>query len=477
MSTFGGLTTSFSALTAARTAIEVAGQNIANVKTDGYTRQRAELVATPALGSIGLLAPPRPGVGQGVTVGGVSRLADELANLQVRAGSAGAGYHSARAAALSELEARFAEPGDASMSTALQAFWTSWQDLSNSTGEAASAAVVLERARVLADRIAAGSTETSAQWSALRGDATTMVAEVNQTAERVADLNDAIRRTGLAGGNVNELLDERDRLTARLAELAGGEVHARDDGTVDVLIAGNPLVSGTGVNRVALAGPTTPGSQPVTLEWERRPGSPIGLDGGVLGGTLSLLAPASGGAGGAGGAGGPLAETLAAYDRLATDLATQVNALHRTGVTPGGATGLDFFSLDPGVPAALGLRVVPTGVDGIATAAPGSGALDGTIADRISQLGSGTGSPDAGWAGFVTGIGVTAGAEYDRATLAELRLDSAVARQQSQASVDLDEENMNLVLAQTAYQGAARVFTAIDEMLDTLINRTGTVGR
>jgi flagellar hook-associated protein 1 FlgK len=129
------------------------------------------------------------------------------------------------------------------------------------------------------------------------------------------------------------------------------------------------------------------------------------------------------------------------------------------------------------VPAALGLRVVPTGVDGIATAAPGSGALDGTIADRISQLGSGTGSPDAGWAGFVTGIGVTAGAEYDRATLAELRLDSAVARQQSQASVDLDEENMNLVLAQTAYQGAARVFTAIDEMLDTLINRTGTVGR
>lgn len=471
MSTFGGLNTSFSALTAARTAIEVAGQNIANVKTDGYTRQRAELVSNPALGSIGLLAPPRVGVGQGVTVSGVSRLADELANLQVRTGSAAAGYHAARAAALSELEARFAEPGDESISTALQDFWSSWQDLSNSTGEGASAAVVLERARVLADRIAAGSTETSAQWSALRGDAANLVAEVNQTAERVAELNDAIRRTGLAGGNVNELLDERDRLTTRLADLAGGEVHEREDGTVDVLIAGNPLVSGTGVNRVALAGTTTPGTQPVTLEWERRPGAPIGLDGGELGGALSMLAPASDGAG------GPLAETLAAYDRLATDLATQVNAIHRTGATPGGTTGLDFFSLDPGVPAALGLRVIPTNVDGIAAAAPGSGALDGSIADRISQIGAGTGSPDAGWAGFVTGIGVTAGAEYDRSALADLRLDSALARQQSGASVDLDEENMNLVLAQTAYQGAARVFTAIDEMLDTLINRTGTVGR
>jgi flagellar hook-associated protein 1 FlgK len=476
MGTFSGLTTSFTALTAARTAIEVAGQNIANVKTDGYTRQRAELVSNHALGSIGLLAPPRAGVGQGVTVSGIARLADETANRQVRAGSASAGYHAERAAALSELEARFAEPGDTSISSAMQEFWASWQDLSNATGDGASAAVVLERARVLADRIAAGATETAAQWTSLRGAADTMVSEVNATAERVAELNDAIRRTALAGGNVNELLDERDRLTGRLAELAGGEVHAHDDGTVDVLIAGNPLVSGAGVNRVALAGPTTPGTQAVALEWERRPGTPIGLDGGALGGALSMLAPASGAGGGAG-SGGPLAETLAAYDRVATELATQVNAVHRTGVTKSGATGVDFFTLDPGVAPALALRVIPTGVDGIAAAAPGSGALDGTIADRISQLGTGAGAPDVVWAGFVTGVGVTAGAEYDRSALADLRLDSAVARQQSQSSVDLDEENMNLVLAQTAYQGAARVFTAIDEMLDTLINRTGTVGR
>jgi flagellar hook-associated protein 1 FlgK len=471
MGTFGGLTTSFTALNAARAAIEVAGQNIANVKTSGYTRQRADVVSNPAVGSIGLLAPPRVGVGQGVTVSGISRLADELANLQVRTGSAGAGYHAERAAALAELEDRFAEPGKESISSAMQEFWSSWQDLSNATGDGASAAVVLERARVLAGRIAAGSTETSAQWTALRGDAETMVSEVNATAARVADLNDAIRRTGLAGGNVNELLDERDRLTGRLAELAGGEVHAHEDGTVDVLIAGNPLVSGTGVNRVALAGPTTPGTQPVQLEWERRPGTAIGLDGGALGGALSTLAPA------AGGAGGPLAEAIAAYDRVATELATQVNAVHRTGATTDGTTGLDFFALDPGVPAALGLRIVPTGIDGIAAAAPGSGALDGSIADRISQLGDGANSPDVVWAGFVTGIGVIAGAEYDRSALADLRLGSAVARQQSEASVDLDEENMNLVLAQTAYQGAARVFTAIDEMLDTLINRTGTVGR
>jgi flagellar hook-associated protein 1 FlgK len=30
---------------------------------------------------------------------------------------------------------------------------------------------------------------------------------------------------------------------------------------------------------------------------------------------------------------------------------------------------------------------------------------------------------------------------------------------------------------QRSYEGAARVLTAIDDMLDTLINKTGSVGR
>jgi flagellar hook-associated protein 1 FlgK len=49
--------------------------------------------------------------------------------------------------------------------------------------------------------------------------------------------------------------------------------------------------------------------------------------------------------------------------------------------------------------------------------------------------------------------------------------------QLSNSAVDLDEENVNMLMFQHAYQGAARVMTAIDEMLDTLINRTGLVGR
>ena len=45
------------------------------------------------------------------------------------------------------------------------------------------------------------------------------------------------------------------------------------------------------------------------------------------------------------------------------------------------------------------------------------------------------------------------------------------------AGVSLDEETVNMVLAQHSYEAAARVMTTVDEMLDTLINRTGMVGR
>ncbi|MFB6610598.1 flagellar hook-associated protein FlgK [Agromyces sp. NPDC056379] len=472
MSTFGGLNTSFTALNAARTAIEVAGQNVANVKTPGYTRQRAELVANGALGAVGLLAPPRPGIGQGVTVSGIARLADEMLNGQVRATSSTAGYHAARAIALGRLEGGLNEPGANGIAAQLQEFWSSWQGLANAAGDGAATAVVLEEANALISRIAQGYRDVTAQWKSLRAEANTMVSSVNNAAERVATLNDTIRRVGLAGGNTNELADERDRYAAELASTAGGVVHANSDGTVDVLIGGNPVVSGTSWNRVVLAGPTTPDGGSVTLEWERRPGTPVALDGGELAGAVSMLAPAT-----ASGNGGQLAEALASYNGLAEALAVQVNTLHRSGSTTGGQTGLDFFSVDPTRPAALGLGVIPTDAAGIASGAVGAGPLDGSMADAIAQLRLADDAPDAHWATFVAKVGVAAGAEHDRAVVAELAMTSAVARQQSSASVDLDEENMNLVLAQTAYQGAARVFTAIDEMLDVLINRTGIVGR
>uniref|UniRef100_UPI0039F0A2EE flagellar basal body rod C-terminal domain-containing protein n=1 Tax=Sinomonas sp. G460-2 TaxID=3393464 RepID=UPI0039F0A2EE len=132
--------------------------------------------------------------------------------------------------------------------------------------------------------------------------------------------------------------------------------------------------------------------------------------------------------------------------------------------------------LNSGVPAAQGLSVVPKDASGIAARAAGAGALDGSAADAIAQLGVRPASPDSQWAAFVTATGSASKTAQQQENLTDGAAANAKQAQASGASVSLDEENTNLLAAQHAYQAAARVMNAIDQALDTLIHHTGTVG-
>ena len=473
MSTFSGLNTAYTALTAARRGLDVVGQNIANATTEGYTRQRVTTSSIGSVAQVGPLSAPLQ-VGQGVSVDGIARLGNVYLDARVRDSAATSGYWAVRANTMSSLELSLQEPGANGISARLQEFWAGWQDLANRPGEAAPAGIILEKAGVLTSQIASGYKAIDTQWTQLRSELNGLASELNDAAAQVADLNGRIRAAKASGSSVNELLDHRNLLTTTIAALSGGTVRHLDDGTAEVLIGGNAIVSGDTFRPVKVLGSAHlagAGTDPVRLEWEHRPGASVSLDAGEIAGALSMLAPASGGTGGA------LAEAAEQYNQFATHLATTVNAVHSSGSTSGGITGLDFFAIDLSKPPALGLSVVPTDVSGLATGAIGAGPLDGSNADRIAAIGTAAGSPDQFWSSFVTRTGVATRAEMQQAVLSEITASAAVGNQLSNASVDLDEENINMLTHQVAYQGAARVMTAIDEMLDTLINRTGVVGR
>ncbi len=474
MSTFSGLNTAYTGLVAAKAGLDVVGQNLVNANTAGYTRQRVSTSGVPALTSAGLFTGGvRPG--QGVSIDGVQRLDDAALDARVRSTTALSGYSSVRAKALTSLEDSLNEPGTNGISDQLQKFWSAWSDVSNQSGDQAPAGVLLGRAGSLVTQIATGYRAVDDQWTALRQNAAGMVDDVNRAASEVADLNGRIRQAVASGASANELMDRRDVLTTQLANLAGGVVRPNTDGTVDVLVGGNALVSGTTANAVQLAGAqrmADAGGSPVQLEWAHRPGSAIALEGGQIAGAISTLAPAD-----ATGTGGVLAEAAASYNAFAATLAQRVNAVHSTGSTPTGATGLDFFAIDASKPAALGLSVVPTSVSQIATGTPGAGGADGSIADAISKLGTGANAVDKQWSAFVVRIGIASKTEQQQSDLADLATSSATSAQLANSSVDLDEENMSMLTFQHAYQGAARVMTAVDETLDVLINHTGLVGR
>jgi flagellar hook-associated protein 1 FlgK len=461
MSTFSGLTTAYSGLAAARAGLDVTGQNIANATTQGYTRQRLETSAAapvrPTLFSTGTRA------GEGVLAQGIARLGDTHLEARVRITAGAAGYTAVRAQAYSALEDGLKEPGTNGVSDSLQKFWAGWQGLSNQPDKDAPASALLAAAGQLTSRTAAGYREVQTQWASTRSSAAGLVTEVNDAAAQVADLNRQIRSSVASGAPANELVDRRTTLTATLAGLTGATVRDNPDGTADVLLAGNPLVAGTSARALQVTGPLQlDGPGEVRVEWTHRPGASAGVESGELAATLSLLAPAD--------QGGALAQAAAGYDAFAANLADQVNALHaNAGKGP-------FFAYQP-ERAAASLAVVPARREDIAAGAPGAGAFDGSVADAISGLGTGTGSPDAAWSAFVTDLDAAARAELQGNALAEVSATTALQQQLGATSVSMDEEQVNLLEYQHAYQGAARVMTAVDEMLDVLINRMGIVGR
>jgi flagellar hook-associated protein 1 FlgK len=469
VSSFSGLSTALSSLNAQRQALEVAGQNVANANTVGYTRQRADLTSIEPQTAPSLFS-TSTGAGNGVRVGSVARLGDMFLDSRVRSETGSAAFTTTRAEVFARLESTIAEPSDLGVSQALTTFWASWQDVGNSPDSAPARAVLLESATALAGRITSGYNAIATQWAQARTELTTAVDDVNKTAEGVAHLNEQIRGVLVSGGSANELVDQRNVMVTSLSRLVGATAVEREDGTMDVMVGGNALVRGDKANGIEVtrtsAQTLETADAGITLQWSGN-NTPLGSAAGEVMGLVTALAPAADD--------GILAGAARWYNDTATNLATKVNAVHASSLTESGAPGGAFFRT--GSPAAKFLQVAVTDGAAVAVAAPGKGALDGSRADAMAALGSDPTGPDATWSSFVVDLGVTARAAGQRAVVAESTRSTAEKLQLSGSSVDIDEESVNMLAYQRAYEGAARVLTAIDEMLDTLINRTGVVGR
>ena len=101
---------------------------------------------------------------------------------------------------------------------------------------------------------------------------------------------------------------------------------------------------------------------------------------------------------------------------------------------------------------------------------------------KLAKLFSSTSIPDIGGyntfiESFVGEIAVEVSHIENRVNGEKSLLDSISQQRQSVSGVSLDEEMTNLMKYQHSYTAAARMITTIDEMLDVLINKTGTVGR
>jgi flagellar hook-associated protein 1 FlgK len=402
------------------------------------------------------------GAGNGVRVADVARLRDSF--LETR----GHQEHGTDAR-LTEtnklyagLEDLFGEPTDTGIQSQLSQLWNAWHDVSNQPGDLAARSQLLQRAGTLTDSVHSTYDTLAAKWGDTRDQLGAVASEVTTTAATVAQLNQAILRNSQAGLPANDLSDQRDALVMKLADLVGATGSKGENGVVDVYIGGTALVRGTTSEALEVKGTTDFGSattDPVQLSWVGG-GYVAAVSGGTAAGQLDALG-----------------RVLPAYadhlDGFAASLASAVNAVHADGYALDGSQPGAFFT---GTTAAT-LAVAVTTPSGVAASAYPGGSLDGSVADRLGKLASAPNGPDAVYRNVIVNLGVEAQSASRQAAIQKQVTGAVDAARESEAGVDVDEEMVNMVMYQRAYEAASRMINAVDAALDTLINRTGLVGR
>ncbi|RBY77060.1 flagellar hook-associated protein FlgK [Blastococcus sp. TF02-09] len=465
MSTFSGLNAATTALWASRRALDVTGQNIANVNTEGYSRQRVDLAAIGG-SAVPAFFSTTTGIGQGVSADDVARIRDIFLEGRGHTEHANLTQLSAESESFELVEQAFREPGSTGLQKMLSEVWRGWQDVANNPADPAARGQVLKRLETLAGGLHFSQQQLSGQWQQTRENLAVLVDDVNAAAQNIADLNVAIQRATQGNLPANDLADQRDLLVMKLADQAGASVRHGKDGLLDVIVGGITLVSGGSAAKLAMSGtgdPDDTGGDPLKIV------TAIGNLNVNVGGT-------------AGGQLNAMNTIIPAYrtqlDGIASNLATVVNDAHADGFDRTGAAGGPVFGSSDGGPiTAANITVLITSTDRIAASGvAGAANLDRTNADRIAQLAL-TAGIDEGYRQMIVGLGVQSAVsqrDYDIQNSITTTVDAA---RESVAGVNLDEELTNMLSYQHAYAAAGRMITAIDEALDVLINRTGLVGR
>jgi flagellar hook-associated protein 1 len=457
MANLSSLNTAFSGLNSQKRVLDVIAHNIANSTTEGYHRQRADLQSLGRSGATGVFAGSSQSYG--VDVSGVTRAYDQLLATRAVREDASRTAANMTSTSMATIEGVFPEPTDLGLAHTLDVFWGSWTDLANDPGGLATRTQLLENAQSLATNLNRASNDLQGVADGATARMGTLASEVNDLADQVANLN---RTVASSFGENNDLLDQRDILVGRLANLTGATARAGANGAVDVSINGRALVSGTIVQRVD--GTTGP------LVWESDSAAvnPTSGEAQSLTAVITDVVP----------------RYKAKLDDIASTLVTGVNALHSVAYDQTGTTGRNFFD-----PANLTADTISLSTDvlgqpaNIAVGAPvfpgptAPGALDGEQGRLIAALADSATGPDTKYQSMITTLAVETRSATGRAAIQEQVADNAIRDADSVGSVSIDEEMAALTAAQRAFEANARVITAVDEMLGFLIERTGVVGR
>jgi flagellar hook-associated protein 1 len=498
-STFYGFEIAKTGLFAAQRAIDLTGHNISNANTVGYTRQRLMQSSRELISGRERILEITKGVsGEGVRIDGVEQVRDNYLDTQFRRESGAEEMWSARSDAMGYIEQLFNETGDSGLSASINNFFTSLNTLTMNPESKEYRTNVMQNALMMTDNFKHLATQLTDKQMDQNEAVRVASVQINDIAKNIADLNDQIFRYELNGDKANDLRDQRNNQLDQLAGIVDIDYSEDAEGEITVLLGGKALVDKDDAFQIdANATKTNPiagGNDLYELTWHDHlepdgvTHSPVVATSGTLTAYIDMRDGNSAASIG-------IPYLMGRLDTLAATIADQVNTVHNGGYTmPDTSNGnlsvnnVDFFDETSTVTASNFdiSAAIKTSVFNIAAAGaqitPTSGVGDNANAMKLEQLQNKLNIPIIGsiegyLKGFVSEIGVEASHTNQMRDSQQSLVDSLENQRQAVSGVSVDEEMTNLVKYQHSYDASARVITAIDEYLDTLINKMGLVGR
>jgi len=476
----GGIfNTAKNAMVAQQIAMEVTSQNIANVNTKGYSRQRA------VFESLGAYTASRIKIGYGVEIDSVIQYVDEYTNRAINQRTSSSAEYEAKATVLSRLETVFNEASDQNLGKIINEFWKAWQDLANNPGSIPERTALVEKAEILTHQFNAMSSDLNQVKEDMNSNIYDTVSELSRAIDGIADLNQKIVTAESSHTTANDLRDERRILLEKLSTLIGTTYLEDENGSLKVLTTdGFLLVDGNQSWGFQLDGDQ--------IYWNNIESDVSGrIHGGKMGAWLDLrddIVPGY----------------LANLDELAGAFMEQVNALHTAGYTLSGETGKFFFedfNTAPETPntgdysqAAAYIRLSadvaghPENIAGGGmTGDPGDNENALRIAalqtddsiqvrmwnyadrgtDRTSSLQTET--LDDYYRSLTGQLGFLVGDNTQKGSFSQAMLADLDRVRESVSGVNLDEEMAELIQLQRAYEAAAKLVGIADQMLADIL--------
>ncbi len=479
----GGLLTSLNAgktsLSVNQKSIEIIGNNISNVNTEGYSRQSADLTPYPSMNFGGFF------VGQGVIVSNVSRDHDVFVTNMLQEKSVEFGLQNGQTRALAELE-RIFNISEENISTEVNRFFDSWQELSANPSGLVERDIVIQRGELLAEKFNLTVDDLNKVKENINDSLVSKIGGVNSKITEIAELNQRIFTIEVKGQTANSARDRRDMLAKDLSTSLGAQTYFDSKGMMAVQLPGGlPLVqgnmsmqiegvqNGTELDLILHTGGVT---RPIELR--------------NLGGEFEGLVEIRDQF---------IPSVHNDLDRLAYEITTAVNAAHGGDAGPpvvlGGAgldssTGLDFFIPNAAPPAgeadwfnaARNMAVAISDSNQVAAAQYVDVALGESVApgdNRNALLISNIGEDFLidgidNFGAYYGKLTAKIGLESNQNRLALGGAEDAMIQLQNLrdglSGVSLDEEMINLIQYQRGFESSAKFLATVDEMMGSLID-------